>query len=137
MPTTRLPRTCSPFALLIVATASEQDGEHDPGQHQQGTLHQTPASEPLAEQPEPEQGGEERVAGESRPLRLGPSRFMQAKRAVSPTKMPTRPESASRGRALGERLPAPGGELALASIRADQEHAPAAGRQRPPDGAPV
>ena len=54
----------------------------------------------------------------SKPLRLGPSRFMQANRAVSPTKMPMSPDNASSGRALSVRVcQPPVTRLALASIR--------------------
>lgn len=72
MPTTRRPRLL-PFVLLVVATTTKQDGEHDPGQDQQGAW-QAPTIEPLAKEPEPKQGGEEGVAGEEQTAAPGAER---------------------------------------------------------------
>ena len=80
------------------------------------TSRQPPSCSPNSQRPSK---AEKRAWQEnSRPLRLGPSRFMQANRAVSPTKMPISPDSASRGRALWVRVcQPPVARLAEPSIR--------------------
>ncbi len=115
-----------PFTLLVVAAPPEQDGEHDPGQHQQGTQ-QAPATEVLAKQPEPEQGGEERVAGEQQAAAPGPQPVHAGKEGGVADEDADEAGKGEQGKgALGEGLPAPGGEAGASQHQADQEHPPAA-----------
>ena len=86
----------------------------------------------LAEQPEPEQGGEERVAGEQQAAAPGAQPVHAGEEGgVADEDADEAGERQQGSGALGERLPAPGGEAGAGQHQADQEHAPAAAGKGP------
>ena len=106
-----------PFVLLVVATTTKQDGEHDPGQDQQGAW-QAPTIEPLAKEPEPEQGGEEGVAGEEQTATPGAESVHAGKEGGVADEDADEAGEGQQGRALSVRVcQPPVTRLALASIR--------------------